>query len=96
MRKKTNPRKVPRTEADCRAEYQRGLADGSLRAVTALLWTMIDAFHATPEQIQAFERELRYNLDSIRQGTCKLRDLTEAMVREYGVTLEWLEGDLEG
>lgn len=86
---KTNPRNIPRTEADCRREFRRGQDEGAARAVVITLWTMVDAFHATPEQIQMFERELAYNLDSVAKGTAKLEDFVIALHDEYGVALDW-------
>ena len=89
--KKTNPRSIPRTQADCDREYLRGLTEGAIRGVIINLWTMVDAFHASEEQIRMFERELEYNLDSIRKGTVKVGDLARALREEYHLEIEYTE-----
>lgn len=90
--KKVNPRNIPRTEEDCRREHRRGMEEGATNATLMTLWTMVDSFAATKEQIQMFEERLNYNLDSIQKGTIKPRDIYEALVNEYGVTMEWING----
>ena len=92
-KKKTNPNKIPRTQADCDREYHRGLTDGAVRSVVICLWTMVDAFHASEEQIKLFERELRYNLDSIAKGSAKLGDLARALREEYHLEVEFTDGE---
>lgn len=40
--KKTNPRNVPRTEADCKREYLRGIDDGVRLSRVIMLTVLLD------------------------------------------------------
>lgn len=84
---KTNPRKIPRTQQDVNRAYDRGLQDGSVGALTIMLYVLKDKFNYTEEQLHAFSDAFNYTADSMAQGYITQADLKTVVKEEYGTVL---------
>ena len=89
----SNPRKVPRSQADVDKAYQRGQDDGTRGALTIMLYTLQDKFGADEEQLREFSKAFNYTLDSMMKGYIKEKDLVAVLKDEYGTTVEVIEDD---
>ena len=83
---KTNPRRIPRTEADCKAAWRRGNEHGMRGTLTLVLYTLKE-FGATDEEIRDFSVKFNDVLDSIRRGYITEADLKTVCKEEYSIEL---------
>ena len=84
---KTNPKRIPRTEADCRKAYDKGLLDGSVGALTIMLYVMKDKYGYSEDQLHKFADQFNYVADSMAQGYVTKADLMQVVKEEYGTVL---------
>lgn len=84
---KTNPKRIPRTEADCRKAYDKGLLDGSVGALTIMLYCLKDKFGADDDQLHEFADAFNYIADSMAKGYITQADLKTVVREEYGTVL---------
>lgn len=84
----SNPRKIPRTQADVDKARKQGFDDGIKGALTIFLYTLRDKFSADDEQLKEFADAFNYTLDSINRGYVKETDLQSVIRDEYGTTIE--------
>lgn len=87
---KTNPRRIPRTEADCRAAYLRGQEAGTRGTLTIVLYTLKN-IGATEDEISEFAKAFNGVLDSIRRGYVTQADLKTVLKEEYHLELGYAE-----
>ena len=85
---KTNPRRIPRTQADVEKAKADGFNDGICGALTIMLYTLRDKFGADDEQLKEFADAFNYTLDGINRGYVKEKDLTTIMREEYGISVD--------
>lgn len=85
MGKKTNPRKIPRTQADVDRAYERGKEEGSKSAIIIMMYAMKDKFGATDEQLRDFFDAITYTVDSINKGYITEKDLKNVIKQDYGL-----------
>lgn len=86
MSGKTNPRRIPRTEADCRAAYLRGQEAGTRGTLTLVLYTLKE-FGANDDEMSEFAAKFNDVLDSLRRGYITEADLKNVLKEEYKLEL---------
>ena len=84
MSHKTNPRRIPATQADVDKAREQGVDI----ALTLLLWVLVDRHDATQAELDVFAGELDDLTDHIASGRIKLSDITETLRDEYNCTIE--------
>lgn len=87
MSRKTNPNKIPRSQADVDRARKQGYDEGIHGALTIMLYTLKDKHGATDEELAEFGRNFNYTLDSIQKGYVKERDLQSVIREDYGLEL---------
>ena len=60
MSKKTNPKKIPKTQADVDRAEEKGLIFGMEFAVHLVLWILLDKHNAPDEDVQVLNEEVKY------------------------------------
>lgn len=85
MSKKTNPRRIPRTDADVERARAEGLRIGQEYATVIYLTVLYDKEFATSEIMQRVGREVNELADSIVKGYVTIADLKNTLKEEYGV-----------
>ena len=88
MPKKTNPRKIPRTQADVDRALEIGREEGINGALIMFLYTMRDKFGATDDELTQFADAFNYVVDSINKGYITEADLKNVVRTEYGTVIE--------
>lgn len=83
-RKKTNPNKIPRTEADCRREYDRGIAEGVSLSRAIVLSVLLDKYAAADYIRDIWADVLKLSAEIV-EGRVKLPDLERVLLEEYGI-----------
>lgn len=84
MQKKTNPRKIPRTQADVERAYNDGIAEGLSRGIDLMLYVLIDKHDAPMDDVQQFAGELNHAAQCVAEGYVTWADIRQ-MLKEYGV-----------
>ena len=83
MGKKTNPRKIPKTQADVDKAYDRGRTDGAKSTVIIMMYALKDKFNASDEQLTEFFEAITYTVDSINKGYITEKDLQTVIKEDY-------------
>ena len=83
----SNPRKIPRTQADVDKAYKRGINDGLQGALTIMLYTLKDKFGTDDTELKDFADAFNYTVDGINRGYISGKDLESVIRDEYGTTI---------
>lgn len=68
MAKKTNPNKIPRTEADCKRALTEGIEIGAKHALKMVLYILLDKHGAPAEDVQQLSEEISWLAGHINAG----------------------------
>ena len=88
MAKKTNPRKIPRTQADVDHAQKLGQAQGVDLAMTIFFTAMMDKGIVQREQVPEMWDACCYVADSIIQGYVNVYEQQRMLQEEYGISFE--------
>lgn len=83
--KKTNPRKIPKNQADVDKAFQRGLDFGQRTATVIFLTVLWDKEHADAEAMQRVGREINDLARQVEAGAVTVADLETVLREEYGI-----------
>lgn len=86
-RKSPNPRKIPRTQADVDRAEEQGRITGMEFMATVTIWVLLDKHNAQDDEIQVFNEEIKYLMDSIAKGYVSYPDIVRAMKEEHNTTI---------
>lgn len=81
---KTNPRKIPRTQADCDRAWQKGVVDGVSNACAIFLTVLLDKFDGA-DHIYDVWQEINKLSEEVREKRVSVPDLRRTLAEEYGV-----------
>lgn len=84
---KTNPRRIPRTQADVDRAYDKGLTDGSVCALTVMLYVLKDKFGAEDAQLAEFSEKFNRTIEAMNDGYVTEADLKTVVKEEYGTVI---------
>lgn len=84
MGTKVNPRRVPRTQKDVDAAFDRGVAEGLNRGVELMLYVLIDKHAAPMDDVQQLARELNHAAECVAEGYVTCADIGRVL-KEYDV-----------
>lgn len=87
MGAKVNPRRVPRTQKDVDAAFDRGVTEGLNRGVELMLYVLIDKHAAPMEDVQQLAAELNHAAECVAEGYVTWADVRR-MLKEYNVEVE--------
>lgn len=68
MAKKTNPNRIPRTEADCKKALTEGIELGTRHALKMALYILLDKHNAPAEDVRQLSEELTWLARAINDG----------------------------
>lgn len=91
-KKKPNPRKIPRTEADCKRAHDEGMLNGVEFCVNLCLWTLADKWHMNHDQIKDFLAGYEKYSELIRDGVVKYPEVVDCLKREYEIVVDFKPG----
>ena len=80
----TNPRRIPRTQADVDKAYSNGILEGLNRGIDLMLYVVIDKHDAPMDDVQQLAGELNPAAQCVAEGYVTWADIRQ-MLKEYGV-----------
>lgn len=86
-KKSPNPNKIPRTQADVDRAEEQGRITGMEFMATVTLWVLLDKHSAPDDEIQVFNEEIKYLMDSIAKGYVSFPDIVRALKEEHDTTV---------
>ena len=89
MKKKLNPRCIPRTQADCDKAYKRGQTETIEFACAVACISLHDVFEPDAEKMQKFNQKFTQTVSAILNGEVKYQDIVSALKEEYGLEMEF-------
>ena len=87
--KNTNPRRIPRTEADVERAYKRGQTETIEFACAVACISLHDVFEPDAETMQKFNQKFNQTVSAILNGEVKYQDIVNALKEEYGLEMEF-------
>lgn len=83
VRKRKNPRSIPKTKADVDRAYEQGVHDGMMMFLNIALLTF-DDIGCSDEFLERFNVKFNANLESHVKGFISARDIQETLKSEKG------------
>lgn len=83
MKKKTNPRRIPATQAD----VERARINGVEMGLRLFIWALIDKHGVSTERIQQLTEDVNDAADSIAKGYIKWSDIEKMLSEDYDVVV---------
>lgn len=87
MAKKTNPRRIPRTQKDVDDAFRYGTYKGSETALIILVHTICD-MNVDDDFVDRLWEGYRYNVDSMHKGYMKLGDVRRTLEAERHIKFD--------
>lgn len=87
-KRKTNPRDIPRTEADVRRARRQGQEEGTKRSVYIMLYVLADKLGFRDEQAAKTWMLFKRAVDEVNEGKLKWQDIERTLKDEYGYDIE--------
>lgn len=84
---RVNPRRVPRTQRDVDAAYEKGVTEGLNRGIELMLYVLIDKHDAPMEDVQQLAVELNHAAECVSEGYVTWADIRR-ILKEYDVEVE--------
>ena len=85
MARKINPRKIPKTQVDVDAAWEKGVVAGVGYASAMFMNVLLDKFSVTSDQIQEIWREMGQLSESVLEGRVSIPDIKHMLKEEYGI-----------
>ena len=82
---KTNPKKIPRTEADVKKAFETGVKRGSDVATVIFLTVLLDKFGFDQQRIIKCYHHVMKLSEEIAEKRVSIADLTRVLLEEYGI-----------
>lgn len=83
-RGKTNPRRRPATDADCKRAWERGVLDGVSNASAIFLTVLVDKFGGADHIVDVW-LEINKLSEEVAERRVSVADLRRVLLDEYGV-----------
>lgn len=89
MSGKTNPRRIPRTQADVDRAEEKGRPFGMEFMTNLTLWILLDKHDAPDEDVLQLRDEILYLCDSIEKGYVSYPDIRRGLLEEHDIKVEF-------
>lgn len=86
-KKKTNPNRIPVSQADVERAEQRGVQFGAQTAVIILFSVLLDKYGYTKEQLLDLWKNVDKLSESINEDRVSVSDLKHTLKEEYEIKL---------
>ncbi|MBO5967323.1 MAG: hypothetical protein J6S14_02360 [Clostridia bacterium] len=84
--RKTNPRNIPKTQADVDAAWERGVMDGVHYASAMFMNVLLDKFNAR-DYVQDIWKEMEKLSEEVLEKRVKIPEITRMLKEEYDIEL---------
>ena len=85
----TNPRRIPRTEADVERAYKRGQTETIEFACAVACISLHDVFEPDAETMQKFNQKFNQTVSAILNGEVKYAEIVSALHDEYDLDIDF-------
>ena len=82
--KKTNPRKIPRTQEDVDRAREQGILDGVTNACAIMMTVLLDKFNGADHIVQIWD-EINKLSEEVKERRVSIADLRYTLLVEYGI-----------
>ena len=82
-KKKTNPRRIPASQADVNKAKDRATRDSIILCKALVFQALLDEGVLEPENVKRGWERTQYLADSLTKKRCTLRDLYKTLDEEY-------------
>ena len=82
---KTNPKKIPRTQADCKKAFENGVKNGSDVTSVIFLTVLLDKFGFDQAKIMRCYHAVMKLSEEIVEKRVSIADLTKVLLDEYEI-----------
>ena len=89
MGNNTNPRKIPRTQADVDRALAEGQVQGAQMMLTVIIWILIDKHSAPDADVKQLSDEIHYLLENISGGNVSLPLVRKTLKQEHDWEVEF-------
>ena len=80
---KTNPKRIPRTQADVDKAFMEGLNVGMEISIDIMMTVLLDKHDARQEELDIFSAEINELCDSINKGYVNYADVRNTLREDY-------------
>lgn len=88
MSKKTNPRRIPRSQADVDRAKEQATAEATWRTVYIMLYVLYDKFGFRDDTAAKAWMLFNRTVGMINDWTLKWREIESILKEEYGIEVE--------
>lgn len=93
MGNKVNPRKVPKTQADCDKALNEGRIQGCQLMLTTIIWILADKHDAPSADIKQLSEEIHYLLENISNGNVSFPLVKKTLKEEHDWEVSFYVGE---
>jgi len=86
--KKTNPKKVPRTQADVDRAFDEGLGKGAEIMLYIMTFILVNDWNASDEHLDSIAKRTSQYFREIQSGELKFKDIVTTMKEEYNLEVK--------
>jgi hypothetical protein len=83
MGNKVNPRKIPKTQADCDRALNEGRIQGCQLMLTTIIWILTEKHDAPAADTKQLSEEIHYLLENIAAGNVSFPLVKKVLKEEY-------------
>lgn len=80
---KTNPKRIPRTQADVDKAFMEGMNVGMEISIDIMMTVLLDKHDAKQEELDIFSSEINELCDSINKGYVNYADVRNTLREDY-------------
>lgn len=84
---KTNPKRIPKTQADVDKAFSNGMDFGAEFALNVVLYVLKDKHNATDDEIMQFRDEFMYVIDSVGKKYLAYADIVRTLKTDYDLAV---------
>lgn len=84
MSNKTNPKNIPRTQADVDKAFDKGIFLGLKEAEILLIWSLVEKHEHEVDIVQVWNDILKVE-NEMAEGRLNLSDIRNTLKKEYGI-----------
>lgn len=88
MSRKTNPRKIPKSQADVDRAFSDGMDTGMEFALNLVLYVLKDKHDAPDEDILQLRDEFMYVIQAVNEKYLSYPDIQRALSGDYNLAVE--------
>ena len=95
MGTKTNPRRIPCSQADVDKALFEGRNQGAQLMLTSVVWILCEKHDAPADDVKQLSKEIQYLLENIAARNVRFSEIQAALKDEYNWEVNFYVGEKE-